>query len=244
MNFGSVCSGIEAASVAFNPLGWKAVWFSEIEKFPSAVLKERFPDIPNLGDLRKLPTLIKTGAIEAPEFLCGGTPCQAFSVAGLRKSLSDDRGNLSLTFCELADEIQTVRLIQHLPPPQLSYGKTSPECSAQEITPSGACWLDYVDQTFPLQYRTRDGRTLVLLPEKSERLHGEYSTLNISECPNNVRESSLSQVLEKSLIPPKYFLSIRACAGILARAHKRKKELPHLLKEVLEDTVNQNQPEH
>lgn len=123
MNFGSVCSGIEAASVAFNPLGWKAVWFSEIEKFPSALLKERFPDIPNLGDIRKLPNLIKTGAIEAPEFFCGGTPCQAFSVAGLRKSLNDDRGNLSLTFCEIADEIQTVRLIQHLPPPNYLMGK-------------------------------------------------------------------------------------------------------------------------
>lgn len=81
----------------------------------------------------------------------------------------------------------------------------SPECSAQEITHSDVCWLDYVDQTFPLQYRTSDGRTLVLLSDKNERLHGEYSTLNISECPNNVRESFLSQVLEKNLIPQKYF---------------------------------------
>ena len=116
MRFGSVCSGIEAASVAFNPLGWQAAWFSEIEPFPCELLKQRFPEIPNLGDMTKLPALVRTGAVEAPDFFCGGTPCQAFSVAGLRKSLDDHRGNLSLIFCEIANEIETVRLVRCLPP--------------------------------------------------------------------------------------------------------------------------------
>ena len=109
MKFGSVCSGIEAASVAWEPLGWKAAWLSEIEPFPSAVLKHHYPDTPNLGDMTTLPDLIRSGEVEAPDLFCGGTPCQAFSVAGLRKSLDDARGNLSLTFCEIANAIDYVR---------------------------------------------------------------------------------------------------------------------------------------
>jgi DNA (cytosine-5)-methyltransferase 1 len=109
MKFGSVCSGIEAASVAWHPLGWKAAWLSEIEPFPSAVLAHHYPDVPNLGDMTDLPGRIQSGEIEAPDVFCGGTPCQAFSVAGLRKSLDDARGNLSLTFCEIANAIDTVR---------------------------------------------------------------------------------------------------------------------------------------
>lgn len=109
MRFGSVCSGIEAASVALAPLGWKAAWLSEIEPFPSAVLAHHYPDVPNLGDMLALPERIRLGEIEAPDILCGGTPCQAFSVAGLRRSLGDARGNLSLTFCEIADAIDERR---------------------------------------------------------------------------------------------------------------------------------------
>lgn len=116
MKFGSVCSGIEAASVAFEPLGWKAAWFSEIEPFPCAVLKHHYPDTPNHGDMTTLPERIKSGEVEAPDLFCGGTPCQAFSVAGLRQSLSDDRGNLSLTFCEIANAIDDVRLARGEPP--------------------------------------------------------------------------------------------------------------------------------
>lgn len=107
--FGSVCSGIEAASVAFAPLGWKAAWFSEIESFPCAVLSHHYPEVPNLGDMSTLPEAIRSGLIEAPDVLCGGTPCQAFSVAGSRKSLGDARGNLSLIFCEIANAIDDVR---------------------------------------------------------------------------------------------------------------------------------------
>lgn len=109
IRFGSVCSGIEAASAAWHPLGWKAAWLSEIEPFPSAVLAHHYPDVPNLGDMTALPARILSGEVEAPDVFCGGTPCQAFSVAGLRKSLDDARGNLSLTFCEIANAIDTFR---------------------------------------------------------------------------------------------------------------------------------------
>ncbi|WP_440111691.1 DNA cytosine methyltransferase [Acidovorax sp. BL-A-41-H1] len=109
MNFGSVCSGIEAASVAFAPLGWKAAWVAEIEPFPAAVLAHHYPYVPNLGDMTTIARRVLTGEVPAPESLWGGTPCQAFSVAGLRQSLADERGNLTLKFVELADAIDHVR---------------------------------------------------------------------------------------------------------------------------------------
>lgn len=112
LRFGSVCSGIEAASVAWHPLGWQAAWLSEIEPFPSAVLAHHYPDVPNLGDMTLLPERIASGEVEAPDLFCGGTPCQAFSVAGQRRSLDDARGNLSLTFCEIADAIDAARHVR------------------------------------------------------------------------------------------------------------------------------------
>ena len=112
MKFGSVCSGIEAASVAWHPLGWTAAWLSEIEPFPCAVLKHHYPDVPNHGDMSLLPEKILSGQVEAPDLFCGGTPCQAFSVAGLRNSLDDARGNLSLTFVGIANAIDHVRSLR------------------------------------------------------------------------------------------------------------------------------------
>ena len=105
MKYGSVCSGIEAASVAWHDLGWEPQWFSEIDQFPSEVLKHRFPTVPNLGDM----TTINQNPIadERPiDLLVGGTPCQSFSVAGLRKGLADPRGNLMLTFLSIADRLR------------------------------------------------------------------------------------------------------------------------------------------
>lgn len=109
MRFGSVCSGIEAASVAWGPLGWHAAWVAEIEPFPCAVLAHHYPDVPNLGDMTTIARRVLIGEVEAPDILCGGTPCQAFSVAGLRNSLDDARGNLTLKFVELADAIDFSR---------------------------------------------------------------------------------------------------------------------------------------
>lgn len=98
MRFLSVCSGIEAASAAWKPLGWECVGMSEIEKFPRAVLKHHYPDVPLHGDF----TEIEEKDVGTIELLVGGTPCQSFSIAGLRKGLADDRGNLALEFCRLA----------------------------------------------------------------------------------------------------------------------------------------------
>ncbi|OXI45839.1 DNA (cytosine-5-)-methyltransferase [Burkholderia sp. AU17457] len=98
MRFGSVCSGIEAASCAWHPLGWETAFVSEIEPFPSAVLAHHYPTVPNLGDM----TQFKEWPDAAIDLLVGGTPCQSFSVAGLRKGLADPRGNLMLTYLAIA----------------------------------------------------------------------------------------------------------------------------------------------
>ena len=98
MIFGSVCSGIEAASCAWHPLGWEAAFVSEIEPFPCSVLKQHYPDVPNYGDMTKF----KEWPDARINVLVGGTPCQSFSVAGLRKGLADPRGNLMLTYLAIA----------------------------------------------------------------------------------------------------------------------------------------------
>lgn len=109
LTYGSVCSGIEAASVAWEPIGMKPLWFSEIEPFPSAVLASHWPAVDNLGDMTKIAAAIRAGDVSAPDLLVGGTPCQAFSVAGLRGGLSDERGQLTLSYVELADSIDEKR---------------------------------------------------------------------------------------------------------------------------------------
>lgn len=132
MRFGSVCSGIEAASVAFHDLGWQPAWLSEVDVAAAQVLAHRldatapvYPmdgkaekraskldwgsSLTNWGDMTRLPDLIGSGEAEAPDVLCGGTPCQAFSNAGRRQGLADARGNLTLTFIDIADAIDEQR---------------------------------------------------------------------------------------------------------------------------------------
>lgn len=108
LKYFSVCSGIEAASCAWEPLGWKPSGFSEIEPFPCAVLANRFPNVKNYGDMTKYKEWENVGQFDV---LVGGTPCQSFSVAGLRKGLNDPRGNLMLTFGAIADHFKPAWIV-------------------------------------------------------------------------------------------------------------------------------------
>jgi DNA (cytosine-5)-methyltransferase 1 len=157
MRFLSICSGIEAASVAFHPLGWQALALAEIEPFPCSLLAHHYPQVPNLGDLTRWrewsPQLLAQADV-----LCGGTPCQAFSVAGLRGSLSDERGNLTLTFCHLYDEIDHQRHLHGRSPavclwenvpgvlntPDNAFGHFLAGLAGENVplTPPGARWTD------------------------------------------------------------------------------------------------------
>ena len=117
LRYGSVCSGIEAVTCAWHPLGFAPQWFAEIAPFPSAVLGARWPGVSNLGDFTRI------GADVAPiDVLVGGTPCQSFSVAGLRGGLDDDRGNLALEFLRLAQRTRARWVVWENVPGVLSSG--------------------------------------------------------------------------------------------------------------------------
>ncbi|HHN8341930.1 phage N-6-adenine-methyltransferase [Morganella morganii] len=158
LTYGSVCSGIEAASVAWEPVGMKPIWFSEIEPFPSAVLAAHWPQVDNLGDMTKIAAAVRAGDVPAPDLLVGGTPCQAFSVAGLRGGLSDERGQLTLSYVELADSIDEKReqngeqpaiIVWENVPGVLSSKDNSFGCflaglagESEELKPAGGKWTN------------------------------------------------------------------------------------------------------
>lgn len=116
LTYGSVCSGIEAVTLAWKRLGWRPAWYAEIDPFPNAVLSHHYPHIPNLGDMTGIAARVRARAVAAPDILVGGTPCQAFSVAGARQGLSDPRGALTLKYTELADAIDQTRRENGQPP--------------------------------------------------------------------------------------------------------------------------------
>ncbi|VFR32265.1 Cytosine-specific DNA methyltransferase [plant metagenome] len=114
-----MCSGIEAVSLAWQPLGLEPAWFAEIEPFPSALLDHHYPGVPNLGDMTGIARQIRAGRVPAPDILVGGTPCQSFSIAGDRLGLSDPRGALTLSYVELANAIDQSRKKDQRPPATL-----------------------------------------------------------------------------------------------------------------------------
>lgn len=122
MNYLSVCSGIEAATVAWHHMGWNPLGFSEIEKFPSQVLAHHYPNVTNFGDMTKFKDWNINDTVE---LLVGGTPCQSFSVAGLRKGLEDPRGNLMLTYLAMADHFKPKWILWENVPGVLSSNKGS-----------------------------------------------------------------------------------------------------------------------
>ena len=121
MNYLSVCSGVEAASVAWKGLGWNPLGFSEIEKFPSEVLQHHYPNVPNLGDMNNYKEW--NFGKQSVDLVVGGTPCQSFSVAGLRKGMEDPRGNLALTFCAILDKFRPKWFVWENVPGVLSSNK-------------------------------------------------------------------------------------------------------------------------
>ena len=122
MKYATVCSGIEAPSVAWKHLGWKAQWFSEISAFPSALLAHHYPDVPNLGDMTKLLEDERSIATNIDVFL-GGTPCQSFSQGGKQDGLDDPRGQLAIKFFEIINAIRPTWVVWENVPRVLSINK-------------------------------------------------------------------------------------------------------------------------
>ena len=201
MRYISLFSGIEAASVAWEPLGWEPLAFSEIEPFPCALLEQRFPEVPNLGDITRIDWSPYRGTADV---IVGGSPCQSFSIAGTREGLKGQSG-LMFEFIRAVREVLPRYFVWENVPGALSSegGELSGSCSGKWMT-SGTVW------------------------------HGEYWTRNFSEWPKDADVSFLSDVLETRDVPPRYFLTARACAGIIRRAETRGKALPSVLRAALE----------
>lgn len=237
IRFGSVCSGIEAASVAWNPLGWKAAWFSEIDPFACAVLRHHYPAVPNLRDMTTLPERILSGEVEAPDVFCGGTPCQSFSVAGLRKSLSDARGNLALVFCEIANAIDSIRLVQRKRPVTVFWENVPGVLSTKDN--AFGCFLaalvgGYIPATTSAGRWPNAG---FLTGPQRVAAWRVFDAQHFGLAQRRKRVFVVASAIGGGLIPQKYYLSVKACLGILARAKRRGKILPDSLKVALEHTV-------
>jgi DNA (cytosine-5)-methyltransferase 1 len=226
LTVGSVCSGIGAPETAWAPLGWDYLWSSDIEPFPNAVRAAHYQGVPNLGDMTGIAPRILAGEITAPDILVGGTPCQSFSVAGLRKGLADDRGNLALEFIRLADAIDAVRRAAGKPPAWILW-ENVPGVLSDRGNAFGAFLAGMVGGDAP-SFRAEGGRMRVWCMAPGDAPHGASWTPSSSAWPNDGSASlcSLAEVLEPGPLPTRYFLSSKACAGILRRAEKRGKQLP------------------
>lgn len=145
MKYISLFSGIEAASMAFTPLGWKPVAFSEIEPFPCAVLNHHYPDVPNLGDITKVDWRKYRGHAD---LVCGGSPCQSFSIAGLHGGMLDERGNLALTY---------VRAVAAIRPKWIVY-ENVPGMFSAPGNPFGCILAGLSGASAPLVPGTKDGK--------------------------------------------------------------------------------------
>jgi DNA (cytosine-5)-methyltransferase 1 len=119
MRFASVCSGVDAASVAWLPLGWRCEFFSEIAPFPSAVLAHHYPHVPNFGDMNDF----RSWPDATFDVLVGGTPCQSFSMAGFRAGIADPRGNLALVYLEILRRYRSRWFVWENVPGVLSSGQ-------------------------------------------------------------------------------------------------------------------------
>lgn len=208
MRYISLFSGVEAATLAADSLGWEPVAFCEIDDFPSAVLAARFPNVPNLGDVTKVDWSQYHGAAD---LVIGGFPCQSYSIAGLRKGLDEPRGQLMLEFLAACRDIDPEWIVAENVPGLLSSSRGT------DFKPSSKRWLSC-------------GLGAVSL--------GGYWTLNGSESPSVADVCSLSSTLETGDVPQRFYLTSTACEGILRRANKRGKPLPPMLKDALERVVN------
>lgn len=207
MKYISLFSGIESATVAWQTLGWEPVAYAEIEPFPKAVLKHHYPNVPDLGDMTKVNW---KEYHHAADVVVGGSPCQAFSIAGLRKALDDPRGQLMLEYLRACAEIDPEWIVWENVPGVLSaeHGRAF-QSLLEAVADSGLM----------------GGR------------HGECWTLSSSVWPSGASVCSLSSILETGGVPRRYFLSARACAGIIRRAERRGKALPRELREALETQI-------
>lgn len=233
LTLGSLFDGIGGWQIAAVKNGVKPIWSSEIEPFPLAVTKLRFPDTVQLGDITK----IDGAKIPPLDIVCMGSPCQDLSIAGKREGLEGERSGL------FRDAIRIIRAMRNATGGYilgLLFGKTSQERSqAMQEWTSALYWRNIQKPVFQC-LNLEDGQPQDWLEADDAMLPGDVWMLNIGVSPNDEIASFLSWILQKPEdVPQKYYLSQKACAGILRRAKERGKDLPELLKKALQEQAIQ-----
>jgi DNA-cytosine methyltransferase len=217
MKYGSLFSGIEAATVAWEPLGWTPAWFAEVDKFPCAVLAHHYPDTPNLGDV----TNVNWKSVEPVDLIVGGSPCQSFSVAGKRLGLDDDRGNLAIKYLSIVDTLRpTWFVFENVPGLLSSGGGRDLEIFLNEIEKIGYIFdLDILDAQFHgLAQRRRRlficGRSVESLLKKKTT----FSALIICQCLQEILHGTLIEMWRKlENAHPKYESASLSSVGVKKR---------------------------
>lgn len=241
MTMGSLFDGAGTMPFAGSLCGIETLWSSEIEKFPCEVTKKRFPNVKQLGDVTK----INGAEIEPVDIITFGSPCQDLSVAGTRVGLSGQRSGLFMEAVRIIKEMRNATrngadepvrpryaVWENVPGAYSSNGGEDFRVVLEEL-----CRVADDEVSIPRPPQGRWGG-LVPLWETDIRSLGAHWMPNFGESPKDVEESGLWQILEES-VHPKYYLSAKACLGILRRAERRGKELPKLLKEALEKQAHQ-----
>lgn len=227
MTLGSLFDGIGGWLLAVRHAGVTPVWASEIEPFPCSVTARHFPDVKQLGDI----TQIDLDTLTPVDIICAGSPCQDLSIAGKRKGLDGERSGLFRTAVDL---VRRMRIRTGGGILGSLSGRTCLEHSRATRALILEPCLRKSDRPKFQYLNMANGQTPEWLNATSVKSHGASSTLNIGECPNVAVESFLSRILQPMTdVPEKYFLSARACLGILRRAKERGKELPEELRSAL-----------
>lgn len=203
MRYVSVFSGVEAATLAWDQLGWEPVAFSEIDPFPSAVLAERFPDVPNLGDI----TQIDWSRIGAVDLVVGGSPCQSFSVAGKREGLAGASGLM----------FEYIRCVRELRPRWFVWENVPGALSSEGGAAFGQLLAEMDDLGYGLAWRVLDAQFFGVAQRRRR-------VFLVGSLGDGGGRNELAR----------FYLSPRACDGILRRAEKRGKPLPPELRAALE----------
>ncbi len=242
MKLGSLFDGSGGFPLAGAICGIEPVWASEVEPYPIAVTRSRFPNMIHLGNVMK----INGAEIEPVDVLTFGFPCQDVSVAGKRKSVKHkDKGDEETTrsglFWETVRIIEEMRCATNGKYPRFAVfenvlGLFSAKREKRFARSLKVSLKSSSRQPLCLTFRRKDGHTQTVTSETDGVLLTEFSTLNTSERLNGEEGCTLSSILEVN-VPGKYYLSSTACEGILRRAERRGKELPPMLKEALEQMI-------
>ena len=230
---GSLFDGIGGFPLAAKRNGIRPVWASEIEKFPMAVTMYRFPEMKHMGDITKL----HGENLPVVDVIAGGSPCQDLSIAGRRAGLAGMRSGLFLEQVRIIKEMRRQeerrknssgrRADVPVRPRYMVWENVPGAFSSGE--PKGADFKRVLEEVCGISEKSV---SIPGPPDGNSLLLGGYWTLNFGESPRDAEESSLSQILEAT-VPERYYLSPKACGGIIRRAGNRGKKLPPILEAAL-----------